>query len=417
MDDQIKCPNCGTKITISQALSKQVRAEIETKHQEELLSLEKKITEQKELFEEEKKAQENKLNKILAVKELEIKKEAQEKAEEKIGLELKDLKAQAEESKKRKEEMEDEILKERKRLREIEEQAKKDRLDLEKRLEEEKRKIVEEVRTEALKRADEEHRQKDMEKEKTISDMMRQIEELKRKAEQGSQQNQGEVLELDIEKKLKEKFVFDVLEEIGKGVAGADICQTVRSKTGASCGVILFEIKQTKNWSESWVVKFKDDLRKIKANIPVLVSMSLPKGMESFGKYKGIWVSKPNFLIALVTALRETLIATAYERSASEGKDKKSELLFNYVSSHEFRQRVEALVEIYQEMQREITKEKIAFEKSWAKRQKEIDRLLFNTAGIYGDMQGLVGSSMQEVKGLEFGEEKKQIESGQEELF
>ena len=421
MDDQIKCPKCGTQIKISAALSQQAKDEIEKVHKLELGKIQTQMKKQEEEFEKRKKSFLDKQKRAFEVKQTEIEKQAREQAEqkasEKFRLELKDLKERDEENNKRIREREDEILETRKKAREAEEEARKAKLETEKKLEKEIGRIKEETKAEALKKADEEHRLKDLEKDKKISDLAKALEEAKRKAEQGSQQNQGEVLELDLEKILPQNFVYDLIEPIAKGVSGADIIQRVRSKSGAGCGSILFEVKQTKNWSDGWVAKLKDDLRQIKANIPVLVSMVLPKEMDGFGFYQGIWVSSPKHVIALVMSLRKGLIAAAYERSVQTGKGKKSELLFEYVSSHEFRQKVEALVEVYNEMQEQINKERIALERSWSRREKQVIRLMQNTAGMYGDMQGLVGSSLGEIKGLELGEEEKQLDSGQEKMF
>lgn len=402
MSDQIICPNCGKPIQITDALTKQLQKDSEQKFQAELLKI--------------KKQNENNLKKLeqeQLQKELELKRQlwqkAQEKAEEKLSLELKDLQSQKQEAEKSKKDLQNQILEERKKSREIKEQSEKIKLEFDKKLEEDKEKI-EKL---AFQKAEEEHRLKDLENAKMTTDLMKQIEELKRKAQQGSQQNQGEVLELDLEQTLAKFFPGDLIEPVAKGVNGADIIQTVCSKSGSKCGVILYEIKQTKRFSEGWITKFKDDLRSAKANIPVLITTALPDGINGFGFYQNIWVISPAYVTQLAISLRKNLIAVAYERAISAGKGKKSEMLFDYISSHEFRQKVEALVEVFSDMQSQLNKEKIAFEKQWAQREKQIQRLLLNTAGMYGDMQGLVGSSMPEIKGLEMG----QLEDGEQKLF
>lgn len=400
MSDQITCPNCGKTIQITDALTKQLQKDSEQKFQAELSDLKKQNEENL------KKLEQKQLQ-----KELELKKQlwqkAQEKASEKLSLEFKDLRQKSEEDEKRKKEMEAQILAERKKSREIIEKTEKAKLELFRKLDEEKEKIKLEIQQ----KSEEDHRLKAMEKDKQISDMMKQIEELKRKAEQGSQQTQGEVLELDLEAKLKEFFPSDIIEPIAKGINGADIIQTVCNNAGSKCGVILYEIKQTKRFTEGWIAKFKDDLRNAKANVPVLVATVLPESINGFGLYKGVWLSNPKYVIQLSVALRKNLISVSYERAISAGKGKKSEMLFDYISSHEFRQKVEALVEVFSDMQTQLSKERIAFEKQWSMREKQIQRLLLNTAGMYGDMQGLVGSAMPEIKGLEF---ENQLEDGKE---
>ncbi|NMC36540.1 DUF2130 domain-containing protein [Candidatus Beckwithbacteria bacterium] len=402
MPDQIKCPHCGEQITITEALTKHLQAESEVKFKKQIEALQNQIEANKEAMVQEKAELEKKLK-------AQLWSQAQEKAEEKMAekydLELKELKEKTSEDDKRKKEMEEQILAERKKMRELEEERRRERLELDKKLQQQRQKLEEEIG----KQVGEQHRLKDLEKEKTINDLLKQLEEAKRRAQQGSQQNQGEVLELDLEKSLQENFPHDLIEPVGKGVSGADIIQTVHNNSGSLCGVILWESKRTKHWTEAWVSKFKDDLRAAKANIPVLVTTILPKDIEGFAKYKGIWVVTPVLAVQLAMALRQNLLAVAYERAISAGKGKKSELLFDYISSHEFRQKVEALVEVFSEMQTQVIKERVAFEKSWQQREKQIQRLMLNTAGMYGDLQGVVGSSMPEIKGLELGEENKQL--------
>jgi len=409
MSDQIICPKCGTQVTITDAIANQLKHDLEIKHQQQIAFL------KKEQLEKEKKLQIQ-----LEAKEQEIKKEMWDKAKaaaeknqevqsQKQAIEMEDLRQQLSEQKKRNDEFAQQELELRKQKRELEARQKEIELEINRKLDDEKAKI--------FKQADEEHRLKDLEKDKQLSDLNKQIEELKRKAQQGSQQNQGEVLELDLEKKLCENFVTDQINPVGKGVHGADIVQTVCSRNGSQCGVILWEIKQTKNWTEAWIGKLKDDLRANKANIPVIVSTVLPKEVTGFGYYNKVWVVLPNLALQLAGALRHSMIAIAFERSATQGKGEKAELLFNYVASHEFRQRVEALVEVFQDMQGQILRERVAFEKSWKQREMQLHRLFVNTAGMYGEMQGLVGSTMPEIKGLEINEQEKLNEKNEEKLF
>jgi hypothetical protein len=415
MSDQILCPNCGKQIAITQALAKQLQGEVEEKFKKQLETQKQQFQEEKSQLTKLLKDKEETVRRQFEQKEIELKKElwekAQLKASEKVTLQLKDLKEQVKENEENKKKLEEEVLTTYKKLRNLEEEASKAKIEMEKQLEEERKKIQEKAIEEAFKKADEDHRLKDLEKDKKLEDMRKQIEELKRKAELGSQQNQGEVLELDLEQNLKKCFIHDIVEPIAKGVNGADISQTVCNRSGSTCGVILYEIKQTKNWTEGWISKFKDDYRKAKADIPVLITTSLPKDVNGFALYQGIWVTCPSYAVSLATALRKGLIATAYERSIAKGRGRKSELLFDYISSNEFRQHVETLVEVFTEMQTQLTKEKLAFEKQWKSREKQIERLMLSTASMYGDMQGLVGSAMPEVKGLQFGEVN-QLEAG-----
>jgi len=396
MSDQITCPNCQTQITISQALSVQLSVKLKeemAKKQEEF-EIQKKALDEKRVQLE--KQIEDKASQKAEVIKREYWQKAQLQAAKKIDLELKSMKEELDEKRKENEELNKKELAMIKEKRQLDEDRKKLELDVARKIEEERNILTEKIEKEA----EEKSRLKILELEKKNKDTQKALEEAQRKANQGSQQNQGEVLELDLEETLAKNFPQDQIEPIGKGVSGADIIQTVCSNNH-SCGVILWEVKQTKNWTEGWVDKFKSDLRSQKANIPVLVTTALPKEIEGFGFYQNIWVCLPKFAVSLAVALRRNLISSAFERAAAVGKGEKAELLYSYVSSHEFRQRVEALVEVFQDMQGQIFKERTAFEKSWKQREAQMQRLFVNTAGMYGEMQGLVGSTMPEIKGLE----------------
>ncbi len=388
MSDTLLCPHCGKSIAISDAISHQMQAQLEKKYAVEKRKLE-------ESFQKELESTQRNLKKELWEKAQVAAAKLQEEKAKQQSIELIDLKSQLDEQKKRNEEMVKQELELRKQKRELEEMKKGFELQKQRELDEERQKIH--------KQAEEEHRLKELEKDKTINDLKKLLEEARRKSLQGSQQTQGEVLELDLEQNLRSAFTQDKIDPVAKGVHGADIVQVVCNPSGSSCGVILWEIKQTKNWVDGWVSKLKDDLRAQKANIPVIVTMSLPKEIESFGKYKGVWVVSPDLAIQLATVLRTVLVNAAFERSAALHKGDKADLLFTYVSSHEFRQRVEALVEAYTEMQSGIMKERMGYEKLWKQREAQLQRLFLNTAGMYGEMQGLVGSTMPEIKGLEIG--------------
>ena len=393
MSDQIICPHCGKSITLTEAISKQIQAEQEQRFL-------KQLAEQKQAFQIQ-----------LQEKEVQLKKEmwdkAQKAAQEKNAKENQELRNMLEDKDKKLQQMEEMEVSLRKQRTELEEAKRKIELEVVRKLDSERKAIQEK----AEKEAEEKNRFIILEKEKQLEDTKKALLEAQRKAAQGSMQTQGEVLELDLEKSLKETFVHDRIEPVAKGVGGADIVHYVVTNTGLNCGIILWEVKQTKHWTEGWISKFKDDLRSQKANIPVLVSSVLPKGIDGFGLYHNVWVTEPRMALQLAIALRKSLLDAAYERSVAQGKGEKSQLLFDYVASHKFRQRVEALVEVYAEMQTQIIKERISFEKIWKQREGQMQRLFINTAGMYGEMQGLIGSAMPEIKGLEL-DNQKQIEDG-----
>lgn len=258
-----------------------------------------------------------------------------------------------------------------------------------------------EVRTQAKKEAEEEQKLKVMEKEQTIAAMQKQIEDLKRRAEQGSQQLQGEVQELELENLLRTKFPFDAVEPVSKGEFGGDVLHRVVGAGGQSGGTILWEFKRTKNWSDAWLVKLRDDQRTAKAEIAVIVSQILPKGVETFEFVEGVWVTHPRVALPVAMILRQSLLELALARQATEGQQTKTEMVYQYLTGPRFRQRVEAIVEAFSTMQEDLATEKKAIQRQWAKREIQIEKVMQSTVGMYGDLQGIAGKSLQEIEGLE----------------
>ena len=361
MDNTIKCPSCGQIIEITQIL----REELEKENQEKF---------QKQLT------------------------EARKSAEEKSLLEIKELKTSLEEKETRLSQMREEELKLRETKRKLEEREKDLELETQRKIDEERKKIEYETQ----KRADEQFRLKNMEKEKTISDLRKALDEAQRKANQGSQQTQGEILELDLENTLRNSFPNDQIEPVEKGIKGADIRQVVKSPRGTVCGIILWESKRTKAWTNEWLIKLKNDLRFEKADIPVIVSTVLPKEAENgFGLKDGVWIVSLSLVLPLAIMIRKNLLDVGYQRALSVNQGRKADLVYGFITGNEFRQQVESLVEVFKEMQDQLSREKIAFEKIWKSREGQIKRLISGTVNIYGGAQGLVGSSMPQIKGLD----------------
>ena len=279
----------------------------------------------------------------------------------------------------------------------------KDAFELEKtrQLDEERKKIEEE----ASRKATEAQQSKIDQMAKQISDATKTNEELKRKLEQGSQQTQGEVQEIKLEELLKAEFIHDNISPVPKGVNGADVIQTVRTRTGIECGKIIWESKKTKAWSEGWIQKLKDDQRLIKADIAVIVSSALPEGAADISLRDGVWVCNIKLALSIATALRQTLEAVSREKAMSVGKNEKMEILYAYLTGTEFKQRIEVIVETFSSMKSSLDKEKIYFEKSWAEKEKQIQKVIKNTVGIYGDMGGIV--QLQKIESLELPEPSK----------
>ncbi len=406
---RIECPKCGELISIDDVLSKQIEEKL-------LKEIEKdqKIREEEFVLlreEVEKQALENEKNKK-QIERMVDKKVAGKLESEKVKL-WKEVKAEIEDEQSGKMVLLEEQLKSKdKKLAEatkneiklLEEKNKleedKQTFELEKmrQIEEEKKKIFEE----ASKKADEEQHYVIAQLKKQLSDATKAKDDLARKLEQGSQQTQGEVLELELEDTLKNNFPYDEIEPVGKGVRGADIIQKVIDRSGRLCGQIVWESKKTKTWQENWIQKLKDDQRKKKAELAVIVSAVVPEGVEGALFKDGIWICEVSYVIALAMALRMNLEAVTREKSISVGKNEKMEVLYTYLTGVEFRQRVETIVEAFSKMSEGLRKEKMAYEKIWAEREKQINYVVNNTVGMYGDLSGLV--SLPPIKNLELGE-------------
>lgn len=257
-------------------------------------------------------------------------------------------------------------------------------------------------REKAKKEAEEELKFKVMEKDQTITAMQKQIEDLKRRAEQGSQQLQGEVQEIELEALLAAKFPRDTIQPVPKGEFGGDVLQRVVGPLNQICGTILWESKRTKNWSDGWLAKLREDQRAAKAEIAVIISQALPKEVDTFGFVDEVWVADPKVTLPVALSLRQTLIEVATARQASEGQQTKMEMVYGYLTGPRFRQRVQAIVEAFSSMKEDLDREKKAITRQWAKREEQIDRVMQATVGMYGDLQGIAGRTLQEIEGLEF---------------
>lgn len=378
----ISCPKCNTKIDIATILDAQVTESVEIRLKAELKKQEKGFQERELAIREE----------LEEDREKDIKK-IQEQLEKKMikegELKTKALQQELAEKDKKIDEFSKNELELRKKQRELEEQKRTFKLDVERKMDEERKKIQEEI----SQKVSAEHQQKELQMQKQLSDVTKQLEEARRKAEQGSMQNQGEVFELALEDALGNAFFLDQIDPVSKGVNGADIHQKVFDRTGQACGLIIWESKQTKAWSDKWIDKLKNDLLSAQGEIGVIVSAALPENIVSFGQVEGIWVTNFQSAVPLATALRQFLIENTKVRGSVQGKNEKMEAMYSYLSGAQFRQRVELIIKSFAGMKEDLDREKMALTKIWAKREKQISRVLDNTVGMYGDMQGLMGGS------------------------
>ena len=260
---------------------------------------------------------------------------------------------------------------------------------------------VDDIRSKAKQESDEAARLKVAEKDQTIESMSRTIEELRRKAEQGSQQSQGEVFELELEEVLRGKFPMDAIEPVAKGELGADVVQQVNGSIGQPAGMILWESKRTKAWSDGWLAKLREDQRRCGADVALIISHALPKHIEHFDLVDGVWVAHPRCALPVAVALRQSLIELSSARTVQQGQQTKMEQVYEYLTGTRFRQRVDAVVEKFNDMREDLDKERKFMGRQWAKRETQIIAVVESTVGMVGDLQAIAGKAMPEIASLE----------------
>lgn len=356
MLNTIKCKYCGKEIEISEALQHEI--------QEDAVKAAKKQAEAEAL---------------VKLKALEKEKDEEKQRNTRLLRQLEDLTDQIRQLRRKDEERE---LETKKRLAQNEAQLKE----------------------ELAKKFSEDHELKDKEKEKVINDLKKDLEAAQRKAEQGSQQTQGEVLELELEALLKKEFPGDEIDEVKKGQRGADVLQTVIDKNGQTCGLILWESKNAQ-WQETWLKKLREDQRQAKAHLAVLVATNHPKDIGLFKFRENVWIVDRKAVVNLAMALRFDLIHVNHERLMNVGKNEKMEVLYQYITGTEFTHRIEAIVESFTNLQSDIEREKRWFSIKWARQEKEIRKVIDSTHGIYGELQAVSGRALRQIKQLE-GPEK-----------
>jgi hypothetical protein len=410
-ETKITCPNCGQEIDVNSVIAHNLEEEFKKKYnakwveekkkyQDELDKLEKQKLEIETLKQNQETLVAEKLS--VAVKlekekfEKQIKTQLQEEQSERIALiekELQEKSAQVKDLNRAKAEIE---------------QIKREKAELKEAIEAESAKLLNTKLNEEKERIRKaEHDKNELivaELQKQLDDQKRLTEEMKRKQEQGSVQLQGEVQELAIEEWLMSNFPLDTISEIKKGDRGADCIQIVHTRTTQNCGTIYYESKRTKNFEPKWLEKLRDDIRAKSANIGVLVTDAFPKGMERMGMVEGIWVCSFEEFKGLCFVLRETIVQLSLVAASQENKGEKTLMLYDFLTSNEFRLQVEAIVEGFTQMQADLISEKRSIMGHWKKREKQIEKVLLNTNFMYNSIKGIAGSAIQPIKTLELPE-------------
>ena len=400
----IGCPKCGARIELTEALAAPLVAELrkkseaEARHREAtLLSREEALAKKSSELQSQTARLELTLTERLTAERLKIAAEQEAKAQAAIEVQLKELKSSLVEKDRKLQAAQAAELSVRQAREKLEEQQREWELQKQRDMDAERGRVRDAARNEVL----EQIRLKDAEKDKVISDLKGRINELQRKAEQTSQQLQGEVAELALEDLLRTRFPRDTIEPVAKGQFGGDCLQRVFGPTGQPCGAILWESKRTKSWSDGWLAKLRDDQRGARAEIAAICTTVLPKGVERFDCVDGVWVCEPICAAPLAMALRHALIEAASSRVASEGRHGKMEQVYEYLCGPQFKQRVEGIVESFTSMMEDLEAERKVITKQWTKRRTQIERLIEKTVGMYGDLQGIAGRSLPRIESLE----------------
>jgi hypothetical protein len=353
----LSCPSCGTQIPLTRALRADLERELRAEYEQKL-----------------------------AADRVRAEEEAARRAEQDVTRQLADLREALDEQTRQLEESRKMELAMRRRERELEREKADLQVTIERTLAEERGALIKDAQDRVL----EQHRLKDAEKERQLAEMRRQIEDLKRKADQGSQQLQGEAGEEALEATLRNAFPADEITGIAQGVRGADLHQIVVDSRGGKRGSLLWECKNARHWSDGWIAKLKTDQRALRADVAILVTAALPKDCRRFTLIDGVLVTDFACAAALAAVVRANLLELAHARSTAIRQHGTLELLHRYLSGLEFRQRVEAIVEAFTAMRADLEQERRAAERSWARRAKQIDAVTLNVSGFYGDLQGLV---------------------------
>ncbi len=400
----VKCPNCKHEFPIGNALAEEIESDIKAKYTIYLKEAKQKIENEKAILAKEseqlKLAAENQeriISDKLKLAKQQLQQEAIKKAGEEMQLHMDSLnKELAEKTKKIKDSQikELEVLQKEKMVNDKEESLV---LELEKQL------LVrqKEIESRVKKVENERSEMKIKELEKKLADQVELADTMRRKAEQGSMQLQGEVQELALEDLLRSAFPFDVIEEVAKGVKGADCILHIKNNVAQPSGKIIYESKRTKAFTNDWIEKLKSDMRAQQADIAVIVTETFPKDMEAFGFKDGVWICRFSEVKPLSYVLRDSLIKINSALVTQENKADKMHLLYNYLTGVEFRQNIEAVVEGFLALKDGITREKVQMEKLWKEREKQLDKVLGNTVQFYGSIKGIAGNAIGDLKMLE----------------
>lgn len=410
MSTEIKCPNCAHTFPIEEVMAEEYKKDLREKmvtftkqkdeeYQQKLSKLTQQQKDQEQVYEQQQKLQAQAFEKKLAEEkkvlqtaiEDTLRKSIASDFENKLAM-MDNAQKEAEEKLKLARSKELDFLMKEKAMKEKEEEME---LQLHRKLQEQRAEMVEQIRkqeTEKNNLKDTEHQLRVKELEKQLDDQKKLAEEMKRKAEQGSMQLQGEVQELILEELLRNAFPFDLITEVGKGVRGADCVHHVRNQFGQECGKIIYESKRTKDFSMEWIEKLKKDMRSMGVDVAVIVTQCYPKGMDCFGEKDGVWICSFDEVKAVSYILRDGIVKLFSAAKSQENRGDKMHMLYDYLTSNEFSEQWKAIREGFMSMKLSIQKERDAMEKMWKAREKQLEKVMLNAAHIRGSIEGIAGT-------------------------
>lgn len=410
MSTEIKCPNCAHTFPIEEVMAEEYKKDLREKmvtftkqkdeeYQQKLSKLTQQQKDQEQVYEQQQKLQAQAFEKKLAEEKKVLQTAIEDTLRRSIASDFENKLAMMDNAQKEAEEKlklarskELDFLMKEKAMKEKEEEME---LQLHRKLQEQRAEMVEQIRkqeTEKNNLKDTEHQLRVKELEKQLDDQKKLAEEMKRKAEQGSMQLQGEVQELILEELLRNAFPFDLITEVGKGVRGADCVHHVRNQFGQECGKIIYESKRTKDFSMEWIEKLKKDMRSMGVDVAVIVTQCYPKGMDCFGEKDGVWICSFDEVKAVSYILRDGIVKLFSAAKSQENRGDKMHMLYDYLTSNEFSEQWKAIREGFMSMKLSIQKERDAMEKMWKAREKQLEKVMLNAAHIRGSIEGIAGT-------------------------
>lgn len=407
----IHCPNCNHQFEPGDSIREEVQRELRGQMVDWQKKKDEEFKQKEQAFQQQLQLKEEETSKKIAAEKKKLEEELKESLRKNISADFENQLKMLQEADKEKEEKlkearkkELEFLQKEQALKTKEEELE---LALQRQLIEEREKLKEQLakeEAEKLSIKEQEYQLRMKEMEKQIEDQKKLVEEMRRKSEQGSMQLQGEVQELMLEALLQTTFPFDKIEEVGKGVRGADCIQTVRNQFGNECGKIIYESKRTKDFANDWIEKLKTDMRNLGADVAVIVTQALPKDMDRFGEKDGVYICTFTEVRSVALLLRNALLKIADAKKSQENKGDKMVMLYDYLIGSEFSEQWKAIREGFMTMKLSIQKERDAMEKLWKAREKQLEKVLLNAAHIKGSIEGIAGADAVNLNLLEDNE-------------